>query len=140
MDSDMKSIKSHFFAGRFISKKPVETRLEFVFGLETRMDTGREQWFSLAENVLCRGKKGGRPALGDGSEREDAWCSGLCWTLSATSWAYDVGAWIEPKPAAMGWWQVRHLFIVCGRFCDAGEGRGTSLLGCLPRRIAAQWP
>lgn len=26
--------------------------------------------------------------------------------LSATSWAYDVGAWIEPKPAAMGWWQV----------------------------------
>ena len=98
------------------------------------------QWFSLGENVLCRGKKGGRPALGDGSEREDAWCSGLCWTLSATSWAYDVVAWIEPKPAAMGWWQVRHLFIVCGRFCDAGEGRGTSLLGCLPRRIAAQWP
>ena len=111
-----------------------------MFCPETRMGAGLAQWFSLGENVLCRGKKGGRPALGDGSEREDAWCSGLCWTLSATSWAYDVGAWIEPKPAAMGWWQVRHLFIVCGRFCDAGEGRGTSLLGCLPRRIAAQWP
>ena len=58
MDSDMKSIKSHFFAGRFISKKPVETRLEFVFGLETRMDTGREQWFSLAEILGCGAKKG----------------------------------------------------------------------------------
>ena len=59
MDSDMKSIKSHFFAGRFISKKPVETRLEFVFRPETRMGAGLAQWFSLGENVLCRGKKGG---------------------------------------------------------------------------------
>lgn len=61
MDSDMKTIKSHFFAS--VSppqKKPPETRLELVFCLETRMDTGRAQWFSFCENVMCRGKKRGK--------------------------------------------------------------------------------
>ena len=45
-------------------QKPAENRLEFVFCPETRMGAGLAQWFSLGENVLCRGKKGGdRPLV-----------------------------------------------------------------------------